>query len=392
MHPSQVSYITQSKLGLVDGTKIEPLKGHCRKRQREYPTDEEDRTKRIKKMGQPVPFDALTAPPSGSSWLESLPPPAQNPVIEQCYECRSQDIVEDEMRGEQTCRSCGLVLRDNAIDYGEDIIDHLEDQGVSLARSSASGNPLLENENRTDMYPPSYPGLSQQRRSNQLPFLHTILDRTTTGPDKEMLLAMDEIDNLCILLNVRGAVPKRAKEIFKGYQNVRRKTSECGNASSTEWVPLRKEGRQEVVASAVFMSCRNERIIRTFKEVMYATGIEEKIVMRMTSTIAKELPGSSEDVSISQAEYTDYFCSLIDLTVDERKCAIRLAEKLSTSPQSRSRAPKTLSAVAIYYTVCRRRQGSSIPVQTISAATEVCSKTIKHFCRSLSQLLKELFP
>ena len=176
-----------------------------------------------------------------------------------CRDCREipPNLVEEFSSGDMVCGSCGLVLGDRIVDTRSEWRTFSNDDqgGDDPSRVGDAANPLLNGAQlQTSIaFGGGAAGRSKDLQRAQNKATH---DKTT----KALLGAYKEIDTFCESLGIPKAVADSAKGHYK-------EVYEAG--------AFRGKSQETIVAGVIFISCRQHKVPRTFREIFALTKVSK---------------------------------------------------------------------------------------------------------------------
>lgn len=323
-------------------------------------------------------------PDGRKAWLNCQAPALETYMAHSCMECGSDDIIEDWAQGEHVCRGCGLVLAERILDTSSEWRTFADDGGGDPSRVSAIMNPLLGNDMGTEIAFSGHCGAENAK----LAVNH--YENATGKQDRRLERLFLLVDEYCEKLCVRGAALKRSKEIIKGYVNLVDKAKQEGVSKGGVSSLLLESQEGDVVAACVFLACRNERIVRSFRDFEIVSKASAINIKKLISTISVALPGSKEGPSFTVAEITSYYCQKMHLPPSSCKLALNLAEVLGAYGPIMNKAPPSIASIAIFATMHRDGNGSPQSLQKIGSAMGISEQTVDRGYQLALPCLKQL--
>ncbi len=270
-----------------------------------------------------------------------------------CYSCNSESVFYDHYRGEFSCTRCGLVIFDRVLearpewrskvgesqeraDVGSGIDYTLHDLGMGSSFS-------LPN----DVSPANRARLRRMRELQKR-------SRTIGWHERSLREAMIELDKICEDLSIPKGIKTEASII---YRRAKSKGLTSGRNLS------------QVLAAAIFLSCRLRGIARTEGEVANSIavryGFESQKCEKTIRKIVKLLKYSLQlDVRrISPSEYIDKYSIQLGIS----KASIEKAHELQQRIPKKflwSKSPVFLAAILIYLGV--KETGEPITLKQVA--------------------------
>lgn len=276
--------------------------------------------------------------------LPSLAPTMEREMPEECPECGGDDIVENWKQGMAECRNCGLVIKEKLLDLGTEWRNFTAEEGDDPNRAGRAANPLLDSEQGTSIGTGARGGGALNIALNRAQQRNA-----TSAADKVMITVMGRIDRYCERLSLSGSVSKRAKELFKRYQDhLTLKKSPSNPEKLVRSRALRDEEINEIIASSLFIACRNEKAARTFKEICALTHVPKKAVGATVKKMELVLDGAKTAYVRGTDDFVTRFCNLLDLPRDVTNAADQVANSMQSHKDVYGKTYTTVAAASIY--------------------------------------------
>lgn len=197
------------------------------------------------------------------------------------------------------------------------------------------------------------------------------------------------IDELCDRLNVLGKTRDAAKQIFlQCERNIERHLVATGNKLSYG----KGQNAAPAIASAcIFIACREQKTLRTMKEVITAANIEKKdwshsykeisrflkgqMATGQRSAVAYETPLNAQ--SERGVELLPRYCGHLALGIEIERSARYIIEKAGANSQGvvDGRSPTSVAAGGIFFTCLLF--GRSVRMRDIADVAQVSETTIR---------------
>lgn len=314
--------------------------------------------------------------------LPSLAPAMERELPQECPECGGDDIVENWAQGNAECRCCGLVIHERLLDLGSEWRTFTSEEGDDPNRASGPANPLLDGELGTDIGAGGKGGGKLNAQLNRAQHRNA-----TSAWDRVMISVIGRIDRYCERLSLPGAVSKRAKELFKRYQD-HLTLKKDGTRSRT----LREEEVNEVIASSLFIACRNEKAARTYKEICGLTKVPKKTVGATVKKMELALEGAKTSYVRGTDDFVTRFCNILDLPRDIVHAADILANALHQQDGVYGRTYTTVAAAAIYVVTQLSADANKRTPKQIAEVTGVADVTIRSTYRLIHPYIAKSLP
>lgn len=316
--------------------------------------------------------------------ISALSPSMERELPTVCNECGSADIIEDWKQGNSVCRGCGLVVVDQLVDLGSEWRTFDDDGGADPNRVGGPANPLLESGLGTGIGSGGkgggkfHAGLSRAQNRNAI-----------SNNDKVMLDVIGRIEGMCGRLSLPGRVSKRAKELFKRYQDhlTLRK-----DGSGTRKRSLRTDEIQEIIAASVFVACRNENTARTYKEIVALTTVAKKDIGAMVKKMEMVLEGARSTRMRGTEDYITRFCNHLGLPRSVTNTCNEVASAAREQENVYGKTYTTIAAATIYVVTYLSDVEHARTPKQIAEVTGVAEGTIRSTYRLMHPYLEKIIP
>lgn len=320
--------------------------------------------------------------------LPSLAPAMEREMPEQCPECGGDDIVENWRQGTADCRGCGLVIKERLLDLGTEWRTFTSEEGEDPNRAGRAANPLLDSEQGTSIGTGGRGGGSLGAALNRAQQRNA-----TSAADKVMITVMGKIDAYCERLRVSGGVSKRAKELFKGYQDhLTLKKSPTDPSKLVRSRPLREEEINVIISGSLFIACRNEKVARTYKEVCALTRIAKKEVGAIVKKMELVLEGAKTAYVRGTDDFVMRFCNILDLPRDVSNTADAVASKMQGLKEVYGKTYTTIAATSIFLVSLLSAPSHQRSAKEIAEVTGVADVTIRSTYKMVFDHISSMLP
>jgi len=298
-----------------------------------------------------------------------------------CPDCKEYppNIVEEFSSGDMVCGSCGLVIGERIIDTRSEwrTFSNDEQGNDDPSRVGDAANMLLDGAQLATTIAFEGKGArdltkAQQKLNN---------DKST----RDLLAAYKSIGQFCDTIHAGKNVSDGAKHIYKLVEDAK---------------ALKGKSQDAIVAGCIFISCRQNGVPRTFREIFALTQIQKKeigrIFKQLESFLAK-LKDTSKDPSSNYTargstgaeELCARYCSQIGFRNPKvEKIARLLASKTASVPDLAGRSPLSVAAACIY--MASHFVGEPKTSKRIADVAGVSDGTIKTAYRFLYQKKEDL--
>ena len=283
---------------------------------------------------------------------------AEQDEIVKCPECHSRQLENDEVRGENVCIDCGLVVESNTIDSQAEwrVYDLTQE---SRQRTGAPATNLLHDKGlatEMDWQNKDYAGNAVGNRS-QLYRMRKWQRRSriSNSKDRNLTVALAELERMCSQLEMPRQIREHAALIYRKALDNR---------------VCRGRSIEAIVASSVYLACRECNVPRTLDEVGAAARTGRKEIGRTARFMIRELkmrvnPPKARD-------FTARFCSMLSLPPEVEAQANEFIQQIEDNELDIGRGPVGLAASCIYVAgVLHNHRRTQREVAKIAGVTEV---------------------
>ena len=137
-------------------------------------------------------------------------------MIKKCPECKSINLMIDDRRGEVICKSCGLVLDEDIVDFGQEWREFGSGEGSEKRRA---GSPTSFA--KFDMGTGTEVGTSSEvyklagAQKRKFMRLRKWQQRSVTSLERNLKYALVELRRVSSLLNISPDVEEEAARIYR---------------------------------------------------------------------------------------------------------------------------------------------------------------------------------
>jgi len=253
--------------------------------------------------------------------------------ITKCPECGSAEFVEDPTRGEMVCSGCGLVIKEEMIDTGQEWRAFDSEQMNKRARGGA---PLTFTKHDKGLTTEIGKGLGElykvpARKRAQYYRLAKWHKRLIKSKDRNLSFALSELQRIISFLNLSRPIHERVARYYE----------EAVNRGL-----VRGRSIESVIASLTYAVSREFGSPRTLDEISEASGVEKREIGRTYRYIAREL-----QIRILPADpmtFVPRFCSMLGLTDKVQAKSIEILKKAKKHDITSGKGPTGVAAAAIY--------------------------------------------
>lgn len=291
-----------------------------------------------------------------------------------CPRCRDPhpNLIEDFTAGDLVCASCGAVVGDRIIDTRSEWRTFSNDGtgGDDPSRVGGPSNPLLEGGDQLGTMISSrdnYTGASRE--------LNRLLTRTNyKASERSLMASFKEIGTLCERVGLPKVIADRAKQLYKMAEDAK---------------IMKGKSNEGIVATCLYVACRQEKVTRTFKEISALTLVPKRDIGRCYKLLAPLL--ETKMVTVSTEDFMTRFCSYLNLGMEVQKAAVHLAKRSSELGCTAGKSPISVAAAGIYMVSHLFANAKKTP-KDVSFVSGVSEGTIKGTYRDLLAFKSELIP
>ncbi|WFD30293.1 transcription initiation factor IIB [Malassezia sp. CBS 17886] len=307
-----------------------------------------------------------------------------------CRDCRTDppNLTEEFASGDLVCADCGLVLGDRIVDTRSEWRTFANEDGDDPSRVGSATNPILD-------------GITEQLESRiaardggtgtSRDLLRT-MSRASAPRDRSLLDAFDSIQNKCDSIHLPRTVCDTAKQAYRRVEQEKL---------------LRGKHTDAVIAAAIYVACRVNRVPRTFPEVCALTSARKQQVARcfremkeafgLNATGTGSVEGTDEParggvpgaapigLAIGATDLVARYCNHLGLDMSIVRVTEAVTMRIHDLGFLAGRSPITIAAAAIYLVTILVDEPRT--ARRISVAAGVSDVTIKHSFRELLKVL-----
>ncbi|KAJ3078270.1 transcription initiation factor IIB, partial [Quaeritorhiza haematococci] len=220
-----------------------------------------------------------------------------------CRDCKDPvpNIVEDFKAGDLVCGNCGLILGNRIIDTRSEwrTFSNSDDTGDDPSRVGAASDPLLGGINHLDstVIGVRDGGSGAARELNKA---HG--KAVGAKGEKQLLHAFKEMQAMCERIGLSKVVVDSAKQLYKKVEDEKL---------------LRGKTQEAIMASCIYIACREQNVTRTFKEICALTKVSKKEIGRCYKALQPLFEKPAQQISLDS--YISRFSSFLDLPPEVQK-------------------------------------------------------------------------
>jgi transcription initiation factor TFIIB len=290
--------------------------------------------------------------------------------MQKCPDCASNEFIEDATRGELVCAKCGLVIKEEMIDTGQEWRAFDSEQ---MSKRARGGAPLTFTKHDKGLTTEIGKGLGElykvpAKKRAQYYRLTKWHKRLIKSKDRNLSFALSELQRIVSFLNLPRTIHERIARYYE----------EAVNKGL-----VRGRSIESVIAALTYAVSREFDSPRTLDEISEASGVEKREIGRTYRYIAREL-----QIRILPADPTTFvprFTSMLGLSDRVQAKALEILKKATKHDITSGKGPTGVAAAAIYVaTVLIGEKRTQREVADIVGVTEV---TIRNRYKELIEKL-----
>ncbi len=297
-----------------------------------------------------------------------------------CPECGNAQRVRDDARGEVFCDTCGLVLRDRAIDEGPEWSAHSVEEADRRSRTGPPVRSLFGASDLTTVVPYSATDAKgrpisrdQRDRIRRMRRLQYFASYQRPG-ERGLRYAARLLEETRSRLGLPEAVDD------EGGLVLRRALAEGASRGRTI---------KALAAASVYAACRRLGVPRTLDEIAAASDVPRVEIGRAYRTLRTNACVKPPPIP-RPSDYVDRFCTSLELGNEIRSEALRMIRGFVTQSACANVAPAGVAAATIYAACVAR--GEARTEEVVAGVAGVTSATLRHRLRDLERFLQNSNP
>lgn len=258
---------------------------------------------------------------------------SNSPKHEKCSNCQKNTFVTSE--GNYCCTNCGFI-NEIGLHSSELSFNNSSGKGTNSARMGLPTNPLLPKSslgstisNRRG-YTKSVQKMCNYHKWNSMPYKERSLWNVYTT-----------IQNNASIGGLSQSLIKDAKAIYK-------KLSEVSIS--------RGSNRKGLIAACVYISCKNNNVPRSAKEIASMFNLNVNTLTRGTKKLMNILRvnhielSTNDEINVTSAtDFIERFCSILGFSNSHIMLTMRIAEKATDLGIVEENTPPSIASGCIYY-------------------------------------------
>lgn len=290
--------------------------------------------------------------------------------IKRCTDCGSTDLIINRDRGEVTCRSCGLIIEDKMIEFGQEWREGAEEEsgrrraGAPITYTQFDqglGTEVGETKDLIFLSPKARTKFFRLRKWQY---------RISTALERNLKNALIELKRISSHLKLPKKIDEDAAMIYT--QTVQRSLARGRNIEA-------------VVAGAIYAACRRHEVPRTLEEISQATNVDKREIGRTFRYVVRELGLSI--LPTNPIDYINRFATSLNLKPETQSEAIEILKKAQHRELTSGRGPTGIAAAALYIaSLLHGEKRTQREVAEVAGVTEV---TIRNRYKELVEKLSD---
>lgn len=290
--------------------------------------------------------------------------------IELCPECSSTHLEEDYSRGELVCANCGLVIKENLIDPGQEWRAYEPKERNEKARTGGpvtyavhdKGLPTEISWRNVDVYGKRVPA----RNKAQLYRIRGLQRRlrTANSTERNLMVAFCNIERICSNMSLPKAVRENSAVTYR-----RAMLKGIVKGRSVE----------SVAAVSIYVAARKMNIPRTIEEIAAACDASVRDISRTYRIMARKLSLSLQPTM--PQDYISRFCSELHLDTYVEAKSLEILASIEGTRASIGKGPQGSAAAAIYMAAIMH--GSKRTQERVATVSGVTEATLRNRLREM---------
>ncbi len=290
-------------------------------------------------------------------------------AIKKCPECSNTKLTFNKERGEVSCRSCGLVIEERMIDFGQEWREFDSDKQSSRRTGAPMSYLKYDRGLGTDVGQKGDIFQLKGKGKNKFFRLRKWQYRISTAIERNLKLALAELKRVASYLKLPQSVEEEAARIY---------------TLAVQKNLVRGRSMESVVAGALYAACRRHEVPRTLDELSEASGIDKKEIGRTYRFATREL--GIRILPSNPIDYIPRFASALKLAPNTQSKAVEILEKAENSELTSGRGPTGIAAASLYVAaLINNEKRTQREVADVAGVTEV---TIRNRYKELLKKLK----
>lgn len=293
-----------------------------------------------------------------------------------CPECKSS-LIDDVQCGEIVCSSCGVVVVQQTIDYGPEMVRNTYEDKMDLARATGKTTYSQHDFGINTLIAPGSKDFSGKSIGSQTASSMRSLRewqkrvRVGTNSDRRLVSVLAKIGDACKQMDMPDNVLETASMIYRSFDNELVKGSHIDSMS----------------IATVYLACQRCTIVRSLEEVCQSI-CEPREVKKKTKLAAKyyrnmrlNMETVPRPTSITMGKYISQIANITKTDARVERLALEIASKTADGRFADGKTPKGIAAAYLYVASILRNQ--NVLQRDVSSVAHVTEVTIRNRCKDL---------
>lgn len=280
-----------------------------------------------------------------------------------CPECGGNTFFTDRERGEVICKSCSFVLEESMLDFGRESFTGGEDS-EKKERSGAPFDPRVVNNLTTEVG--AYSDIIRLPKKAQA-LMHRIKKKNRWVSSS----IEHNLNNALTTLKLQSAALKLPEYSEKEGARVYR---ECVERGITIARPA-----ENIIAAAIYISCRIYGLPKTLNEVSSATGISKKVLGKMYKLITRKLKITIRP--LSPIDFISRFANSLRISAKSETQACKIYEKFVKKELTSGKSPVSMAATSLYLSALMNKE--KVTQQKMAEISGITETTLRIRCKEM---------
>lgn len=254
-------------------------------------------------------------------------------LVERCPECGGSPLVHDQASAEVVCTCCGFVVTTKLAARGPEWRAFTPEQHIRKTRVGAPYTFAIHDKGlSTNIERRDIRGYPSEKRA-QLYRLRRWQRRTrfSSYEEKSLASALTEMHRVADPLNLPRNILETAAIVYR---------------KAVKKHLIRGRSVQGMIVAAIYLACRQCKILRTIEELSQAAGINKVEVARYYRMLIKNFGYFVSPLKASR--YITRFCSELGLSGEKEEVAYELLQAARELRLTYGRAAKGIAAASCY--------------------------------------------
>lgn len=282
-----------------------------------------------------------------------------------CARCGKISMLTDGETGERFCEKCGYVISEKVEDSGPEWRSFSNEGGTDPTRTGAPTSLTMHDMGLATKINPinrdsSGKPLSSSMKS-AIERLRTWDNRSQVAKsdDRNLRQALNELNRLKDKLSVSSNVIEKSAYIYR---------------KALEKRLVRGRSISALIATSLYVACRETETPRTLKDVADAANVKRKDIARVYRLLYQELNLKIPVVDAIQC--IARISSSLQISEKAKRHAIKILKEVQKNKESAGKDPMGLAAAALYLSCVKNAQ--VITQRDVAEAANVTEVTIRN--------------